>query len=99
MQNYILNEGDKNNQNLLNKAQGSKIQINNKSLIDLSMCAGSLLLGHNHPIFKKSIKQFLEKKISNVASPNIYADKFSKNLRKIIPFSKIIFCNSKIINH
>ncbi len=94
MQNYILNEGYKNNQNLLNKAQGSKIQINNKSLIDLSMCAGSLLLGHNHPIFKKSIKQFLKKKISNVASPNIYADKFSKNLRKIIPFSKIIFCNS-----
>tara|TARA_B100002052_G_C15883243_1_gene600369 strand:+ start:2108 stop:3334 length:1227 start_codon:yes stop_codon:yes gene_type:complete len=94
MQNYILNEGYQNNSFLFDKAKGSRINIKNKSLIDLSMCAGSLLLGHNHPIFKKSIKKFLNKNISNLASPNIYAKKYSKNLKKIIPFSKIIFCNS-----
>lgn len=94
MQNYILNEGYHNNSFLFDKAKGSRINFKNKSLIDLSMCAGSLLLGHNHPVFQKSIKKFLNKKISNLASPNIYAKKYSNNLKKVIPFSKIIFCNS-----
>ena len=56
------------------------------------MCAGSLLLGHNHPIFRK-FKKILKLNISNVAPPNIYAKKFSKNLKKVITYSKLIFCN------
>ena len=56
-------------------------------------CAGSLLLGHNHPIFRTNLKKILKLNISNVASPNIYAEKFSKNLKKVITYSKLIFCN------
>ena len=59
------------------------------------MCAGSVLLGHNHETVKKSINKFLKQKISNVAAPNIHAVNFAKNIKKIIPNSdKIIFCNS-----
>ena len=94
MNDYILNEGYQKNNYLFDKAFGSKIYFKKKSFIDLSMCAGSLLLGHNHPIFRKNFKKILKLNISNVASPNIYAKKFSKNLKKVITYSKLIFCNS-----
>ena len=59
------------------------------------MCAGSILLGHNHEIVKKVINKFLKEKVSNVAAPNIHAENFAKNIKRIVPNSeKIIFCNS-----
>ena len=57
MSNLILNEGYKNNSNLFEKGIKDKIYTKNKSFIDTSNCAGSLLLGHNHRIFKKAIKE------------------------------------------
>ena len=75
--------------------KGSIISYKNKNYIDLSMCAGSILLGHNHEIVKKVINKFLKEKVSNVAAPNIHAENFAKNIKRIVPNSeKIIFCNS-----
>ena len=91
----ILNEGYYKNLELFSKGNNINIFSNKIKYIDLSMCAGSILLGHNHNIFKKSVKDFLKKKISNFAAPNIYAQKFSYNIKKVLPnTSGIIFCNS-----
>ena len=95
MQNLIINEGYKKDVDLFYGAQGEKIFTKNKKYIDLSMCAGSILLGHNHKVFKKSIAKFISKKISNIAAPNISAKIFAKNIKRVVPNSeKIIFCNS-----
>ncbi len=95
MSKNILNEGYNNNTELFNSGKGSYIFIGSKAYIDLSMCAGSLLLGHNHNIFKNSIKKLGKKNISNLAAPNINAEKFSINIKRIVKNShKIIFCNS-----
>ncbi len=95
MSNFILNEGYEKNTNLFYGAQNEKIFTNNKKYIDLSMCAGSILLGHNHKVFRQSIIKFISRKISNLAAPNVYAEMFSKNIKKVIPNTeKIIFCNS-----
>ena len=95
MSNLILNEGYENNADFFYGAQDEKIFTKNKKYIDLSMCAGSILLGHNHKIFRQSIIKFISKKISNVAGPNIYAKIFSKSIKKVVPNSeRIIFCNS-----
>ena len=93
--NIILNEDYKDNKILFDKGEGDKIFFKNKAYIDLSNCAGSLILGHNSNVFKKSLKLYLNKKISIFAHPNTHAINFSKNIKKIFPnFSKIIFCNS-----
>lgn len=93
--NIILNEGYKDCQILFERGDGDKIFFKNKVYIDLSNCAGSLILGHNSKIFKKSLKSYLKKKISIFAHPNTHAIDFSKNIKKNFPnFSKIIFCNS-----
>ena len=95
MSNLILNEGYENNTDLFFRGQDEKIFTKNKKFIDLSMCAGSILLGHNHKIFRQSIAKFISKKVSNLAAPNIHAKIFSRNIKKIIPNAeKIIFCNS-----
>jgi len=95
MTNIILNEDYKDCKILFEKGEGDKIFFKKKAYIDLSNCAGSLILGHNSNIFKKSLKSYLNKKISNFAHPNIHAINFSKNIKKYFPnFSRIIFCNS-----
>ena len=92
--NFILNEGY-NNSKFAYKGKDSHIFIKNKRYIDLSNCAGSQIIGHNNLITKKILKEISKKNISNIASPNIYAIKFSKTLKKILPnFSKFIYCNS-----
>ena len=94
MKENILNEGYYKNLELFSKGNNVNIFSNKTKYLDLSMCAGSILLGHNHNIFKKSVKDFL-KEISNFAAPNIYARKFSDNIKKVLPnTSGIIFCNS-----
>ena len=93
--NIILNENYKDYKILFEKGKGDKIFFKNKAYIDLSYCNGTLILGHNSNVFKKSLKLYLNKKISIFAHPNIHAINFSKNIKKIFPnFSKIIFCNS-----
>ena len=95
MANNLLNEGYKNNPHIFDRAQGSKVFIKNKKFIDLSFSAGSLILGHQSQIFKKSLKKLLEKKISILAAPNKQAIEYSKVLKKIFPsFSKFIFCST-----
>ncbi len=92
----ILNEGYNSSKNLFKSGKGALIKgINNKSYFDLTCGSGTILLGHNNEIFKKSIKEFIKRDYSNFALPNIHAHKFSINLKKIFPtFSKFIFCNS-----
>lgn len=95
MQNFIKNEGYNNLNNLFSSGKGSDIFINNKKFLDLSLCAGSILLGHNSNIYKKTIKEILNKKLSNFAAKNIHAVELSKTLHKIFPkYKKFIFCNS-----
>ncbi len=95
MTDFILNEGYKNNSYIFDKAIGSKVFIKNKRFIDLSFSAGSLILGHQSKIFKKSLKDLLKKKISILAAPNKQASEYSKILKKIFPsFSKFIFCST-----
>ena len=95
MSKNILNEGYGKNTELFYKGYKEKIFSNRKSYLDLSMCAGSILLGHNHFIYQNSLKNFLKKKISNFAAPNLYSEIFSKKIKKIIPHAdQLIFCNS-----
>ena len=62
--NYIMNEGYDNIQNLFSSGIGSKIQINRKKFLDLSLCAGSLILGHNSKVFKDSLNEVSKSNIS-----------------------------------
>ncbi len=95
MKNIILNEAYNNSKNFFEKGIKDKIYIKGKPYIDLSNCAGSLILGHNNFFYKKILKKYLRKNFSNFAHPNIHAINFSKTIKKIFPnFSKIIFCNS-----
>ncbi len=93
--NYLLNEGYHLNNDIIHKGKGSKIFINNKEILDLSFCAGSLILGHSSKIFKKSLNEIVNKNISNFASKNLYAVKFAETLKKLFPkYDKFVFCNS-----
>ena len=55
----LLNEGYNYNKKV-SVSDGSKIKIHNKLFIDLSNCAGALLLGHHSQVFKKSFKIIFE---------------------------------------
>ena len=95
MKNLISNEGYQNSKILFDKGINDKVYIKNKSYIDLSNCAGSLILGHNHRIFKESIKKYLHNNLSIFAHPNLHAKNFSQTIKKIFPnFLNIIYCNS-----
>ena len=95
MKNFILNEGYKNSSHLFESGSGDKIYSNKKSFIDISNCAGSLLLGHNHKTYKKAISNYSKKNLSIFAHPNIHSVNFSKNIKKVFNwFDKIIFCNT-----
>ncbi len=91
----ILNEGYMPNGSYFTSGIGSNIYINKKKFLDLSLCAGTLILGHNSKIFKNSLKNIAKKNISNFATTNKFAVDFSNTLKKIYPeYSKFIFCNS-----
>ena len=95
MKNIILNEGYMNSKFFFEKAYKDLIFEKKKKFIDLSNCAGSILLGHNYSYFIKSIEEYLSKKISNFAHPNVHALNFSKTIKKIFPnFNDVIYCNS-----
>lgn len=93
--NIILNEGYKNPKLIFDKGVGNKIVIKNKSLYDLSYSSGVIFLGHNHFIFKNSLKECINKKISIFSNPNIYAYKLAKTIKNFFPyFNKVIFCST-----
>ena len=95
MNNFLLNEGYEDLNNLFTSGKGSNIYINNKRYLDLSLCAGSHILGHNPIVFQKSIKNVQKFGISNFAAKNKYAVQLSKTLKKIFPkYEKFVFCNS-----
>ena len=56
VKNLILNEKYNNSKNFFEKAKANQIFLKNKKLIDLSLCSGVVFLGHNHSVFKKSIR-------------------------------------------
>ena len=70
MNNLLLNEGYNDLNNLFTSGKGSSIYINNKKYLDLSLCAGSLMLGHNPMVFQKSVKNLLKLMIIYVYLPN-----------------------------
>lgn len=92
--NIILNEGYGNPEYIFEKAKGNKIIIGKKNLFDLSYCSGVLFLGHNHNIFRRSLKDYVNKHISIFSNPNIYAYKLAKSIKNFIKFKKVIFCNT-----
>ena len=93
--NNLLNEGYQQNKVFFNKANGSYVYHKKKRYLDLSSCAGTLLLGHNSKVFQKSLDTIKKNQISNTASLNQQAVIFSKNLKKKIQnYSKFIMCNS-----
>ena len=95
MSKKVINEGYLDKQDLFDYAESSSIFIKKKKYIDLSMCAGSLILGHNHPFIRKTINKIFKDRISNIAAPNIFAENFAKNIISVTSNSKkIIFCNS-----
>ena len=93
--NNLLNEGYQQNKVFFNKANGSYVYHKKKRYLDLSSCAGTLILGHNSKVFQKSLDTIKKNQISNTASLNQQAVIFSKNLKKKIQnYSKFIMCNS-----
>ena len=95
MSNLILNEGYQKTKVFFEEGYKDKIKHQGKHYIDLSNCAGSLILGHNSKIYREILKKYLKINASNFAHPNNYAVDYSKTIKKIFPsFDKIIFCNS-----
>jgi len=95
MKKLILNEGYTNLNAYFEKGTGAKIKIKNKYYFDLSNCAGSIVLGHSNQVFKKLLRNIINKNISNFAYPNIYSAKLAALIcKKIKNIKKIIFCNS-----
>ncbi len=95
MSNLILNEGYQKTKVFFERGYKDKIKYQGKSCIDLSNCAGSLILGHNSKIYREILKKYLKVNGSNFAHPNKHAVDYSKTIKKIFPsFEKIIFCNS-----
>jgi glutamate-1-semialdehyde 2,1-aminomutase len=94
-ENFLLNEGYQNGKLFFDKGYGQYIYCKDKKFLDLSCCAGTLILGHNSSILRNSVKDILKMKISNFASINNQAVEYSKTLKKILKnYSKFIMCNS-----
>ena len=90
MKNLLLNEGYQELNNYFTSGKGSKIYIKKREYLDLSLSAGSHILGHNSKILKSMNDLF--KLIFQILPKNRYAIDFSKTLKKILPkYSKFIF--------
>ena len=95
MNNLILNERYESVSYFLERGKGEKIFIGNKALIDLSFCSGAIFLGHNNHIFKKSIKEYLNKEYSLFSNPNKHAVELAKSIKYFFPnFHRIVFCST-----
>jgi len=95
MKNLLLNEKYEKNRSLFHKADGIKIHIGKKKLIDLSLNSGVLFFGHQRKLYNKIFKKFIKNKLSLSSHPNIYAQKLASKVKLFFPyFEKIVFCNS-----
>lgn len=95
MSNLILNEGYSLNKYYLHQGSKDSVRIGNKKFIDLSNCSGSLILGHNHSITKKAIRDYLKNNYTSTSYPNVNAVRFSKVIKRSFPnFKKIVFCTT-----
>jgi len=94
MKTNILNAGYENNLRIC-KGRGQFLyDTKNNKFLDLSMCSGTMILGHSSKIFNKAIDS-QKKNGSLFGLPNNYADKYSKILKKIFPqYSKFILSSS-----
>ena len=92
----LFNEGYNKSSILFKQGKGSVVYCNKKKrYIDLSCGAGTMLLGHNSGIYKKSLRKYLKSDLSNFAHPNTAAVSLSKNLKKIYPqFEKFVLCST-----
>ena len=82
MKTNILNAGYENNLRIC-KGRGQFLyDTKNNKFLDLSMCSGTMILGHSSKIFNKAIDS-QKKNGSLFGLPNNYADKYSKILKKI----------------
>ncbi len=91
--NFLYNEGTA-YRIKIHSAKKKYILLGKKKYLDLSYASGSLLLGHNSNILKKTIKKQINIG-TNFSHPNIYSYKYSILLRKIFKeYSKFIFCVS-----
>lgn len=92
----LFNEGYNKKSILFKLGKGSIVYSNKKKkYIDLSCGAGTMLLGHNSDIYKKSLRRYLKFDLSNFAHPNTAAVSLSKNLKKIFPqFEKFVLCST-----
>jgi len=94
MKTNILNAGYESNLRI-SKGKGQFLyDIKNKKLLDLSMCSGTMILGHSSKVFNNAIN--IQKKYGSLFGlPNNYSDKYSKTLKKIFPqYSKFILSSS-----
>ena len=82
--NNLLNEGYQKSKIFFDRANGPYIYHKKNEYLDLSCCAGTLLLGHNSKIFQRSLDKIKKYQISNTASLNQQAIEFSNTLKKNI---------------
>lgn len=93
MKNLILNSGY-NNKFKFTKGLNQFLYVKKNRFLDLSMCSGTMFLGHSSKIFQKAI---IDQKArgSSIGLPNQNAETFSKKLKKIFPqFSKFIISST-----
>ena len=94
MNNNVFNERY-NSKYFVKKSEGPFIYLGKRKYYDLSYGSGTLILGHNSKILKKSLNDVTKNKISLYSEPNIYANLFAKSLKKLNKnYEKFVFCNS-----
>ena len=93
MKSIILNSGY--NKNLrFHKGNNQYLFSKNKKYLDLSMCSGTMFLGHSSKVFQRAVND-QKKKGSSIGLPNENAEIFSKKLKKIFPhFSKFVISST-----
>ena len=93
MNNFLLNEGYEDLNNLFTSGKGSNLYINNKKYLDLSLCAGSHILGITTSF--SEIHKCSKIWYFKLRSENKYIVQLFKTLQKIFPkYEKFVFCNS-----
>ncbi len=96
-ENLVYNEGyDLSKPNLyIESASGAYIKdIDSNEYIDMTIGAGSNILGHASPVITQNIKEQIDKG-SIYTIPNLYTHKLTKILKEAIPhYDGFVYCNS-----
>lgn len=93
MKSLILNSGY--NKNLrFTRGLNQFLYTKNDKFLDLSMCSGTMFLGHSSKVFQKAVNE-QKTRGSSIGLPNESAEIFSKRLKKIFPqFSNFIISST-----